>query len=280
MSRKRNMPRRSLPLGKRIEAARTLDVLDRSRAERGLNNESFAQKICQNFVAKGLIEYLWAIPQHSGLDHRGIDIVCQTPKGYYFLNVKSSAAGVDSFHAKRVLLKRPLLDIFPWLVVRYRGEAEAGRQLERILGHMPSCDILPQEVLEGLVGLTPNTVLVNAVIAGKREQRLKKAVENERTARISRAKLLEKKRALETILFANYRSWRSKFEDLESKKICSIKKWSITRNAAEWAGEIEILVLDNFIARGQAVSTTRKGAESLAAEMAAREISIKVIYNE
>lgn len=291
MSRKRNKPHR-LPLSpeKRIEVARTFDALDRSGLERGLHNESFAQKICKNFVAKGLIEYFWAIPQRSGLDYKGIDIVCQTGKGYYFLNVKSSVAGVDSFHAKRSLLKKPLFDIFPWLVIPYRGEAEAEGQLEGFLKRAPSCDILSQEVLEGLVGLTPNTVLANnmPLSVGRREQRLKSAVESEKTAKMARAKLRKKRNMpMENLLSAlsGSRSWRFRFEELGKKGICSIKKWNVLgvindgRDTVEWTAEIEIevKVLGNeFIVKSRAVSTTKKGAQNSAAENVAKEIRSKI----
>ena len=112
------------PTGRSRLSKRALRELNRMNESRrslavyvGQQSEETAKYICQELQQAGLIQGFWFMPKNSVMDHRGVDIVCKTPRGYFLINVKKSSAGVNSFEQirEKMLLAHDArgLPIFP-----------------------------------------------------------------------------------------------------------------------------------------------------------------------
>lgn len=259
------MPLKKLTLEQRLKAARTLDALDCSRQERGARNEIFAQEICMGFVARGLIERFWAAPQNSALDHMGIDLVCETSWGYFFLDIKSSFTGA----AKRVPRD---YSVYPWIVVRYREQAEAEGKLMGILDCLPSCTFLPKKVQDELIHLTPNVVLhYEPPAIGKRERAiLHEIAKKDRRKNEGGVKNNNKKGAVKNILDSNMNS-QDKLSRLEREGMRIIRKTD-TFNGFQWCIEIEVEIFD-MVFSGDAARLKKKEAELAAGNVIVARIA-------
>lgn len=269
---------RKLTDGQKLAAAKVLDTIYSIGVARGNSNELFAQEILMDLVARGIIDCFWAIPKNSDLDHRGIDLISKTSKGYYFLNGKSSWRGVEIFLERQTkLLSRGtnnILKIYPWLAVRCAGNSEAERSLFDILGDTPSCAVLPQEVAEHLARLIPNSVSASdARVVSTREERVRdEIVSNKRrepeemlkqaldprpiqcsiapapkkreSNRRKKPNFKETGAPLSTFLSRDNIPWRSRFEMLERCSVCVVRKWEFSRERGkrhwEWVVRIEI----------------------------------------
>lgn len=260
MSKKRPVPNR------RLEEARVFDAIYRSGVERGAQNESFAAEICIEFLGRGLIEYFWVIPKNSELDHKGIDMVVKGGDGYYFLDIKSSPTGVEN-HLQRGNTS------YPWLADRCCGKEEVEGKLVEIFTQTPSCVVLPEWVQNEIDHLTPNTMVASeqAVTIGKREQQVLGEMKLE--ADMASRREIENKKRTANIILSLDQDWRSRFEKLERKKICVIKKWDIVFNVIndQWIADIEIEIFDRIF-HGVARNVRRKEAVKKAAVTVKRQI--------
>ena len=154
---------------KKRRTAKVFETIRQVRVERGRNNELFAQEICERLVRNGKLLRFWAIPQGNALDRQGIDIICETLRGFYFLNVKSSYTGAERFREHGGVLtsrRAKAWNIYPWIAQRMWGQEGAEHGLTRILkNRKPSCIALPSNIQEELDKLPGNTVLNDGKLA-------------------------------------------------------------------------------------------------------------------
>lgn len=125
----------------------------------GGKSEEAAKAICSELLREGIINEFWHIPADSALDHRGIDVICKTCRGFFFINVKKSSSGVNDFLRQRKMLKEKgnsLHVIYPWRVIpELSRQEEAKADLEKTLNEeSPSCDTLPENIKKELTNPT------------------------------------------------------------------------------------------------------------------------------
>src|SRR3989344_5767717 len=162
----------------RARQRRELERMNHSRSSLriflGAKSEEAAEAICLESQQEGALKNFWRIPSYSALDFRGVDIVCQTSRGYFLLNVKKSAIGVLKFQRRREELKEnniPLLPIYPWKVNLDLGNL-AEKALESILRGDPSFIELPEDIRQELI---------NPTYSRKKEEPEKEEPEKEET---------------------------------------------------------------------------------------------------
>ena len=141
------------------ELARINRSVGRVSTYLGAESEKSAQEICNKLKEEGMIKDFWHIPSHSILDRRGIDIICQADRGFFFLNVKKSLTGVRHFNAARERMKaagRDLFIIYPW---RVTSEVDGARYakvelLDILSASLPSAEVLSPEIESELASPT------------------------------------------------------------------------------------------------------------------------------
>lgn len=122
----------------------------------GQASEDMAEEICLRLQKNGEIINSWRISSRSMLDYQGIDRICQTARGFFFLNVKKSAIGVTEFIREREILREsnivPFFTIYPWMVgLELNQQKRAKTALESILNTAtPSFDMLPDDIQQEL----------------------------------------------------------------------------------------------------------------------------------
>ena len=145
---------------RKVHRGRKRDIRELARINRsvgrvstylGAESEKSAQEICNKLKEEGMIKNFWHIPSHSTLDRRGIDIICQTDRGFFFLNVKKSSSGVRIFSVRREEMEAAginVFNIYPWRVtLNIDGPEKAERALlEILLTEMPSSAALTPEI--------------------------------------------------------------------------------------------------------------------------------------
>lgn len=143
-------PRRPIKRQRRV-IAEIKKAYGRAARIIGALAEDLAQDICFKMQLEGQIERFWKIPPNSILDRRGIDLVCETKRGFFFLNVKRSLTGVRKFSDNSNSKQHRHL-VYPWRVGIYAYEKEEvkTRLVEILEREEPSYTRLPSEIKQEL----------------------------------------------------------------------------------------------------------------------------------